>query len=125
LNAIVLRRKIPGGGAPDVGELLKSIADASTDDHAAHETPSHLVLHNDDYNSFAFVANVLGAVLGYSFMKCLYLAIRVHIDGRKPIWTGRRRQAEEHARRIRETGPDPQGSPRLAPRPLTVTVEAC
>lgn len=118
-----LREKLPTG-LPDIGDLLKSVAAPATDEKPAPESPCHLVLHNDDFNSFEFVCSVLEKVLGYSFPRCLYLAIRVHIEGQRPIWTGARKAAEDHARRIRNQGADPQGAPGKAPRALTVTVES-
>ena len=114
MSAIALREKLPTG-LPDIGELLKSVATPATDEKQAPEPPCHLVLHNDDFNSFGFVASVLGMVLGYSFLRCLYIAVRVHVEGERPIWTGARKVAEDHARRIRNQGADPQGAPGKPP----------
>ena len=48
MSGVALRQKIPPA-APDVGDLLKSIAAPKAEEESANEAPCQLVLHNDDY----------------------------------------------------------------------------
>ena len=119
---VIYRKRLPGE-AP-IGDGLLAEPLVLEDEELEREKPHALVLHNDDFNSFGFVAKVLTLVLGIPFWKSVYLAIRVHFKGSDEIWSGARAAAEARAARIRSFGPDPQGRRDLPPVCLTVTVEA-
>lgn len=85
------------------------------------QPPYAVVLHNDDFNSFGFVIEVLQKVFGYHFLKAFWLTVKVHFTKRGIIWSGTLEVAELKADQVRSCGPDPNGKPKALP--LTVTVE--
>ena len=57
--------------------------------------PWHVIVLNDDHNTFQGVAVALSAVLpGVSYEAGMRFANRIHNTGRAIVWSGHREQAE-------------------------------
>lgn len=57
--------------------------------------PWHVIVLNDDHNTFEGVANALSSVLpGVSFEAGMRLANRIHTTGQAVVWSGLKEQAE-------------------------------
>jgi len=67
--------------------------------------PWHVIVRNDDHNTFQGVAAALAAVLpGVSYDRGLELANRIHNTGQAIVWSGVREQAELYWEQLRERG---------------------
>ena len=67
--------------------------------------PWHVIVLNDDHNTFQGVAAALSAVLpGVSYDGGMRLANRIHNSGRAIVWSGLREQAELYWELLREHG---------------------
>jgi ATP-dependent Clp protease adaptor protein ClpS len=67
--------------------------------------PWHVIVLNDDHNTFQGVAAALSAVLpGVSYDGGMRLANRIHSSGQAIVWSGLREQAELYWEQLREHG---------------------
>lgn len=67
--------------------------------------PWHVIVLNDDHNTFQGVAFALSSVLpGISYDTGLRLADRIHRSGQAIVWSGLREQAELYWEQLREHG---------------------
>ena len=67
--------------------------------------PWHVIVLNDDHNTFQGVAAALSAVLpGISYEHGMRLANRIHHTGQAIVWSGLREQAELYWEELRERG---------------------
>jgi len=58
-------------------------------------TPWHVVVRNDDHNTFQGVAFALSSVLpGVSYDRGMRLADKIHSTGRAIVWSGHKELAE-------------------------------
>jgi ATP-dependent Clp protease adaptor protein ClpS len=85
------------------------------------QPPFAVILHNDDYNTFPFVTQVLSKVFRYEWWKAFSMTVKIHIAGRGIVWSGLLEVAELKAEQMRSFGPDPDG--RKGVLPLNVSVE--
>jgi ATP-dependent Clp protease adaptor protein ClpS len=72
------------------------------------QPPYAVILHNDDLNTFEFVAGVLKRVFGYATPKAIHLTMEAHLQGRSVVWSGSLEVAELKADQIRSCGGDPE-----------------
>jgi len=67
--------------------------------------PWHVIVLNDDHNTFQGVAFALSDVLpGVSYDQGLRLANRIHDSGQAIVWSGLREQAELYWSQLRQRG---------------------
>ncbi len=67
--------------------------------------PWHVIVLNDDHNTFDGVAAALAAVLpDVSFAQGLDYANRIHTTGNAVVWSGHREVAEHYWRGLRRRG---------------------
>ncbi len=67
--------------------------------------PWHVIVLNDDHNTFQGVAFALSSVVpGLSYDAGLRLADRIHQSGQAIVWSGLREQAELYWEQLREHG---------------------
>jgi ATP-dependent Clp protease adaptor protein ClpS len=67
--------------------------------------PWHVIVLNDEHNTFQGVAAALAAVVpGLSYDAGMALANRIHSSGRAIVWSGHREQAELYWEQLRERG---------------------
>jgi ATP-dependent Clp protease adaptor protein ClpS len=67
--------------------------------------PWHVIVLNDDHNTFQGVAFALSSVLpGISYDRGMSLANRIHSTGRAIVWSGHREQAELYWEQLRDHG---------------------
>jgi ATP-dependent Clp protease adaptor protein ClpS len=67
--------------------------------------PWHVIVLNDDHNTFQGVAFALSSVVpGISYDGGLRLADRIHQTGQAIVWSGLREQAELYWEQLREKG---------------------
>jgi ATP-dependent Clp protease adaptor protein ClpS len=67
--------------------------------------PWHVIVLNDDHNTFHGVATALSAVVpGVTFDHGLQLANRIHSAGRAIVWSGLRERAELYWEQLRDRG---------------------
>jgi ATP-dependent Clp protease adaptor protein ClpS len=70
-----------------------------------HGDPVHVIVLNDDHNTFDGVAFALAAVLpGVSFDRGMAFANRIHNTGRAIVWSGHREQAELYWSQLKDHG---------------------
>lgn len=68
-------------------------------------SPWHVIVQNDNHNTFDGVARALARVLpDISFEQGLQFADRIHNTGRATVWSGHREVAEHYWSRLRELG---------------------
>src|SRR5215469_15494022 len=58
------------------------------------EPKFHVLLHNDDYNTFEHVIGILVSVLGVTVLEAFIKAHEVHTTGQSIVFTGSLTQAE-------------------------------
>lgn len=86
-------------GAPDVVERER------TGGGTALGPPWHVIVLNDDHNTFEGVARALAAVIpGVDYRRGMSLANRIHNAGRAIVWTGHRELAELYHEQLDERG---------------------
>lgn len=85
--------------------------------------PYAVILHNDDYNTFDFVIEVIIKVFHYPVEKAVAHTLEAHQTGRSIVWSGSKEVAELKAEQIHSCGADPEAKSRGA-QPLQVSVEA-
>jgi ATP-dependent Clp protease adaptor protein ClpS len=67
--------------------------------------PWHVIVLNDNHNTFDGVAAALSRVLpGVSYDQGLRLADRIHNTGQAIVWSGHREQAELYWTGLKESG---------------------
>jgi len=67
--------------------------------------PWHVIVLNDDHNTFQGVAFALSSVVpGVSYEAGLRLADRIHNTGQAIVWSGLKEQAELYWEQLREHG---------------------
>jgi ATP-dependent Clp protease adaptor protein ClpS len=65
----------------------------------------HVIVLNDDHNTFQGVAAALAAVVpGVTYDRGMRLANRIHNAGRAIVWSGLREQAELYWEQLHERG---------------------
>ena len=58
--------------------------------------PWHVIVLNDDHNTFDGVAAALARVIGISFAEGMGFASRIHTTGQAVVWSGHREVAEHY-----------------------------
>jgi len=96
------------------------LPDIDSDTRTDRQPPYAVILHNDDFNNFDFVVNVLRKVFSYPIEKCVDLTKEADETGRSIVWTGALELAELKADQIHSCGADPRAKNASA---LGVTVE--
>jgi ATP-dependent Clp protease adaptor protein ClpS len=72
---------------------------------SGHGEPCHVIVLNDDHNTFEHVAQTLARFLpGVSYEKGMSLANAIHSAGRARVWSGPREQAELYWEQLRDAG---------------------
>jgi ATP-dependent Clp protease adaptor protein ClpS len=67
--------------------------------------PWHVIVLNDDHNTFQGVAAALAAVVpGLRYDDGMRLANRIHNQGQAIVWSGQREQAELYWEELRDRG---------------------
>ena len=84
--------------------------------------PYALVVINDDLHSFQYVIGTFRKVFGYPGLKCLLLAVKIHVCGRSIVWSGSKEVAELKRDQLRSAGPDFYASQKVQ-FPLGVVIE--
>jgi len=75
---------------PDVQKRPTGPADGTDNDE-----PAHIIVLNDNHNTFEHVARTLAAVLpGVTYERGMAFANRIHNEGRARVWSGHREIAE-------------------------------
>ncbi|HQR06395.1 MAG TPA: ATP-dependent Clp protease adaptor ClpS [Gemmatales bacterium] len=85
--------------------------------------PYVVILHNDDFNTFDFVIEVIMKVFHYPVEKAVAHTLEAHQTGRSVVWSGSKEVAELKAEQIHSCGADPEAKSRGA-QPLQVSIEA-
>ncbi|MEP7320550.1 MAG: ATP-dependent Clp protease adaptor ClpS [Saprospiraceae bacterium] len=57
------------------------------DDHVGTDDPSHLVVYNDDVNTFDWVIQCLMEVCGHAFEQSEQLSLLIHFKGKATVKT--------------------------------------
>jgi ATP-dependent Clp protease adaptor protein ClpS len=85
---------------PDVQRRPRGPADETGNDE-----PAHIIVLNDDHNTFEYVARTLAAVLpGVDYERGMAFANRIHTEGRARVWSGHRELAELYWDQLRSAG---------------------
>ena len=72
---------------------------------SGHGDPCHIIVLNDDHNTFEHVANTLARFLpGVDRVKGMTLAETIHRSGQARVWSGNREQAELYWEQLRDAG---------------------
>ena len=67
--------------------------------------PWHVIVLNDDHNTFQGVAFALSSVIpGVDYERGMALANRIHTTGRAIVWSGLKEQAELYWEQLKELG---------------------
>jgi ATP-dependent Clp protease adaptor protein ClpS len=66
--------------------------------------PWHVIVLNDDHNSFDGVAAALANVIGISFAEGMAFANRIHTSGQAVVWSGHREVAEHYWNGLKQRG---------------------
>jgi ATP-dependent Clp protease adaptor protein ClpS len=70
-----------------------------------HGDPVHVIVLNDDHNTFEHVARTLARFLpGVSYEQGMALANKIHTAGQARVWSGPREQAELYWEQLRDSG---------------------
>ncbi len=84
---------------PDVVATTKS--KPREQNHTRRLPPYNVIIDNDDYHSFEFVAGVLSKALGFASERAHQLTLQAHTTGRAVVWTGPKEVAELKVDQIR------------------------
>ena len=69
------------------------------------DAPWHVIVLNDQHNTFDGVAHALSAVLpGVSFDRGMTMANTIHTTGRAVVWSGHKEQAELYWEQLKDHG---------------------
>jgi len=66
--------------------------------------PWHVIVLNDDHNTFDGVAHALAQVIGISFAEGMAYANRIHTSGQAVVWSGHREVAEHYWNGLEQRG---------------------
>ena len=67
--------------------------------------PCHVVVLNDDHNTFEHVARTLARFIpGVDYGRGMALANRIHNAGRARVWSGERERAELYWQQLKDAG---------------------
>ena len=67
--------------------------------------PCHVIVLNDDHNTFEHVAATLARFIpGVDYAKGMGLANRIHRSGSARVWSGERERAELYWEQLRDSG---------------------
>jgi ATP-dependent Clp protease adaptor protein ClpS len=66
--------------------------------------PWHVIVLNDNHNTFDGVAAALSTVIGISFAEGMGFANRIHTTGQAVVWSGHREVAEHYWNGLRRRG---------------------
>jgi ATP-dependent Clp protease adaptor protein ClpS len=67
--------------------------------------PWHVIVLNDDHNTFQGVAFALSSVIpGVDYERGMALANRIHTTGQAIVWSGLKEQAELYWEQLKELG---------------------
>ncbi|MDX6555168.1 MAG: ATP-dependent Clp protease adaptor protein ClpS [Miltoncostaeaceae bacterium] len=70
-----------------------------------HGDPVHLIVLNDDHNTFEHVARTLARFLpGVGYEQGMAFANKIHSAGQARVWSGPREQAELYWEQLRDSG---------------------
>jgi ATP-dependent Clp protease adaptor protein ClpS len=107
----------PPGGAP-VGGILSAMHGLGTvappaikrqpkgpADGTGKDEPAHIIVLNDNHNTFEHVARTLAAVIpNVDYERGMAFATRIHTEGRARVWSGQREVAELYWEQLRDAG---------------------
>ena len=64
-------------------------------DGTGKDEPAHIIVLNDNHNTFEHVARTLAAVIpNVDYERGMAFATRIHNEGRARVWSGHRERAE-------------------------------
>jgi ATP-dependent Clp protease adaptor protein ClpS len=66
--------------------------------------PWHVIVLNDNHNTFDGVAAALSTVIGISIAEGMGFANRIHTTGQAVVWSGHREVAEHYWNGLRQRG---------------------
>ena len=67
--------------------------------------PCHVIVLNDDHNTFEHVAATLARFIpGVTYDRGMALANRIHSSGQARVWSGERERAELYWEQLRDSG---------------------
>jgi ATP-dependent Clp protease adaptor protein ClpS len=66
--------------------------------------PWHVIVLNDDHNTFDGVAAALSTVIGISFAEGMGFANRIHATGQAVVWSGHHEVAEHYWNGLTQRG---------------------
>ena len=70
-----------------------------------HGEPCHVIVLNDDHNTFEHVARTLARFIpGIDYEGGMALASKIHTAGEARVWSGAREQAELYWEQLKEAG---------------------
>jgi ATP-dependent Clp protease adaptor protein ClpS len=70
-----------------------------------HGEPCHVIVLNDDHNTFEHVAATLARFIpGVDYERGMALATTIHTKGEALVWSGPREQAELYWEQLQEAG---------------------
>ena len=92
-------------------------------DKPKKEPKFHVVLHNDDYNTFDHVIGVLVSVLGVSAEQALRFTFEAHHTGQAIVFTGSLLQAELKKDQILGHAIDPHSCSDVVPTRLIASLQ--
>jgi ATP-dependent Clp protease adaptor protein ClpS len=74
-------------------------------DDQGHGDPVHVIVLNDDHNTFEHVARTLARFIpGVAYEQGMALANKIHSAGQARVWSGPREQAELYWEQLRDSG---------------------
>jgi len=75
------------------------------DDDTGGDQPAHVIVLNDNHNTFEHVAQTLARVIpGVDYDRGMKMANRIHNTGRARVWSGERERAELYWEQLRDSG---------------------
>lgn len=75
------------------------------DEGSGHGDPVHVIVLNDDHNTFEHVARTLARFIpGVGYEQGMSLANKIHNAGQARVWSGPREQAELYWEQLRDSG---------------------
>jgi ATP-dependent Clp protease adaptor protein ClpS len=74
-------------------------------DGTGNDEPAHIIVLNDDHNTFEHVARTLATVIpGVDYEQGMAFANRIHQAGRARVWSGQREIAELYWDQLKSAG---------------------
>jgi ATP-dependent Clp protease adaptor protein ClpS len=74
-------------------------------DDLGGDQPCHVIVLNDDHNTFEHVAATLARIIpGVDYDRGMAFANRIHNSGRARVWSGDRERAELYWEQLRDSG---------------------